>query len=126
MLGRPRKEYRISNSSNYICNCKSKSEVNFHETLVYDNGKCYYCGHYALQGSPSIPNNDYAQYLKPEWRNGPFTYTPRCSKKTIRRIAEYEKFSSKGMTDIQIAREWGITKQGMYIFKRKHIRKKGF
>lgn len=32
----------------WVCNCKSKN-YDFHPTQVYDDGLCYYCGHYALQ-----------------------------------------------------------------------------
>ena len=33
----------------YICNCKSENITDYHETLVYGDQQCYYCGYYAQE-----------------------------------------------------------------------------
>ena len=37
------------NKKEWVCNCKSLNITDFHDTKVYDDGICYFCGHYALE-----------------------------------------------------------------------------
>lgn len=33
----------------WICNCKTEHHLLWHETQIYDDGICYFCGYYAMK-----------------------------------------------------------------------------
>lgn len=105
----------------WVCNCKSDKELYFHETHVFDGGRCYYCGYYAIQGRPNIPANDYKNYMKSKWTNGPFKLVedgrkknrPKHRENAMKKLHTYLQLLSKGLNQDQIADSMGISKRSL-------------
>jgi hypothetical protein len=79
----------------YICNCKSVNHLEWHPTQIYDDGLCYYCGHYALKANEKTRRNAAAPKKPKTRRNGIDEF--------IRKREEIIGYSNKGLNMSQIA-----------------------
>lgn len=95
----------------WVCNCKSEHHLLWHETQVYDDGICYYCGHYALdRGSVDV------KVISVKKKSAKINKRPKLQEVKERREKITHLFN-KGMTIREIGVKMGLNPKTVSAIK---------